>query len=175
MEPGWFSYRVGKSGHSCDCEFGFRHCLHLESSYLVAAEKNAAFLKAKLWDAKTKTLYHRWRDGQRDNTQLLEGYAFLLRLVFFEDRRLARVRSVGVALRPNGGDVGAEGHLLLLARMGYCRRCDAGEPGECEENCSAEHEEVWLDKAGSLACQAHGRCAGKFRGDASPAFASPAP
>ncbi len=24
------------------------------------------------------TLYHRWRDGQRDNTQLLESYAFLL-------------------------------------------------------------------------------------------------
>ena len=34
--------------------------------------------KAKLWDAKTKTLYHRWRDGERDNVQLLEAYAFLL-------------------------------------------------------------------------------------------------
>ena len=45
---------------------------------LAAAEKNAAFLKSKLWDAKTKTLYHRWRDGQRDHTQLLESYAFLL-------------------------------------------------------------------------------------------------
>ena len=49
-----------------------------DESYIAAAEKNAAFLKAKLWDAKTKTLYHRWRDGQRDNTQLLESYAFLL-------------------------------------------------------------------------------------------------
>ncbi len=49
-----------------------------EPSYLAAAEKNVAFLKAKLWDANTKTLYHRWRDGQRDQTQLLESYAFLL-------------------------------------------------------------------------------------------------
>ena len=49
-----------------------------DERHLAAAEKNAAFLKSKLWDAKTKTLYHRWRDGQRDNTQLLESYAFLL-------------------------------------------------------------------------------------------------
>ena len=49
-----------------------------DEPYRVAAEKNLAFLKAKLWDAKTKTLWHRWRDGERDNVQLLEGYAFLL-------------------------------------------------------------------------------------------------
>ena len=49
-----------------------------DDALLAAAEKNAAFLKAKLWDAKSKTLYHRWRDGQRDDVQLLEGYAFLL-------------------------------------------------------------------------------------------------
>ena len=49
-----------------------------DDAYLAAAEKNVGFLKSKLWDAKTKTLYHRWRDGQRDNTQLLESYAFLL-------------------------------------------------------------------------------------------------
>jgi len=49
-----------------------------DPAYLQAAEKNAHFLKGALWDAKTKTLYHRWRDGQRDNVQLLEGYAFLL-------------------------------------------------------------------------------------------------
>ncbi|MBM3832321.1 MAG: thioredoxin domain-containing protein [Verrucomicrobia bacterium] len=46
--------------------------------YLAAAEKNLAFLQAKLWDAKTKTLYHRWRDGERDAVQLLDGYANLL-------------------------------------------------------------------------------------------------
>jgi uncharacterized protein YyaL (SSP411 family) len=49
-----------------------------EPKYLRAAEKNFGFLKSTLWDAKTKTLYHRWRDGQRDQVELLEGYAFLL-------------------------------------------------------------------------------------------------
>jgi uncharacterized protein YyaL (SSP411 family) len=49
-----------------------------DEPYRAAAEKNLAFLKAKLWDAKTKTLWHRWRDGERDNVQLMEGYAFLL-------------------------------------------------------------------------------------------------
>jgi uncharacterized protein YyaL (SSP411 family) len=42
-----------------------------------AAEKNVAFLQAKLWDAPTKTLFHRWRDGERDTTQFLDTYAFL--------------------------------------------------------------------------------------------------
>ena len=44
----------------------------------AAARKNFAFVTAKLWDAKTKTLYHRWRDGERDSTQLLSAYAFYL-------------------------------------------------------------------------------------------------
>jgi uncharacterized protein len=47
-------------------------------SYLTAAEKNLAFLQTRLWDAKTGTLYHRWRDGERDSVQLLDAYAFLL-------------------------------------------------------------------------------------------------
>ena len=49
-----------------------------DETYRIAAEKNLAFLKEKLWDANTKTLYHRWRDGARDSVQLLEAYAFLL-------------------------------------------------------------------------------------------------
>jgi uncharacterized protein YyaL (SSP411 family) len=49
-----------------------------EEKYSAAAEKNIAFLRAKLWDENTKTLFHRWRDGERDHVQLLEGYAFLL-------------------------------------------------------------------------------------------------
>jgi uncharacterized protein YyaL (SSP411 family) len=49
-----------------------------DEKYRAAAEKNISFLKNKLWDAKAKTLFHRWRDGERDNVQLLEGYAFLL-------------------------------------------------------------------------------------------------
>jgi len=49
-----------------------------EEKYLAAAEKNLAFLQVKLWDAKSKTLFHRWRDGERDSVQLLEAYASLL-------------------------------------------------------------------------------------------------
>ena len=45
---------------------------------LTAVQKNFAFVKANLWDAKTKTLYHRWRDGERDSAQLLTAYAFYL-------------------------------------------------------------------------------------------------
>jgi uncharacterized protein YyaL (SSP411 family) len=49
-----------------------------DATYLKAAEKNLAFLQSKLWEPASKTLYHRWRDGERDNVQLLDGYAFLL-------------------------------------------------------------------------------------------------
>ena len=49
-----------------------------EPKYLEAAEANLAFLKRELWDAETKTLHHRWRNGQRDDVQLLDAYAFLL-------------------------------------------------------------------------------------------------
>jgi hypothetical protein len=49
-----------------------------EEKYLAAAEKNLQFIREKLWDEKSQILFHRWRDGERDNVQLLEGYAFLL-------------------------------------------------------------------------------------------------
>jgi len=49
-----------------------------EPKYLEAAEKNIAFIKAKLWDEKQGRLHHRWRDGERLETQLLESHAFLL-------------------------------------------------------------------------------------------------
>ncbi|TAK93922.1 MAG: thioredoxin domain-containing protein [Verrucomicrobia bacterium] len=49
-----------------------------DEKYRTAAEKNTTFIRAKLWDAKSKTLFHRWRDGERDNVQLLEAYAFQL-------------------------------------------------------------------------------------------------
>jgi len=49
-----------------------------DKKYLAAAEKNLVFLREKLWDDADKILYHRWRDGERDRVQLLEGYAFLL-------------------------------------------------------------------------------------------------
>lgn len=49
-----------------------------EAKYRSAAKMNVNFLRAKLWDEKTKTLFHRWRDGERDAVQLLEAYAFML-------------------------------------------------------------------------------------------------
>jgi uncharacterized protein YyaL (SSP411 family) len=49
-----------------------------EEKYRAAAEKNLAFIRASLWDPEAKTLWHRWRDGERDHVQLLAGYAFLL-------------------------------------------------------------------------------------------------
>ncbi|HEY2329183.1 MAG TPA: thioredoxin domain-containing protein, partial [Verrucomicrobiae bacterium] len=49
-----------------------------EEKYRAAAEKNLRFLREGLWDDKSKTLFHRWRDGERDNVQLLGGSAFLL-------------------------------------------------------------------------------------------------
>jgi uncharacterized protein YyaL (SSP411 family) len=74
-----------------------------DAKYRAAAEKNLAFVQEKLWSFKdgragsplpasalqgdgglcevtrpTGTLYHRWRDGERDSVQLLEAYAFQL-------------------------------------------------------------------------------------------------
>ena len=49
-----------------------------EETYLVAARKNLAFIQKQLWDSSTRTIYHRWRDGERDAVQLLDSYAFLL-------------------------------------------------------------------------------------------------
>jgi len=52
-----------------------------EQKYLQAAGKNVSFVRQHLWqpaDGKSGTLYHRWRDGERDEVQLLEGYAFYL-------------------------------------------------------------------------------------------------
>ena len=58
-----------------------------EERYRVVAEKNVNFLREKLWQPLPSsnqnretcgTLYHRWRDGERDNVELLDGYAFLL-------------------------------------------------------------------------------------------------
>ncbi len=49
-----------------------------EPDYLAAAAKNVAFIRSNLWDAKSATLYHRWREGERDTVQLLDAYAYLL-------------------------------------------------------------------------------------------------
>ena len=67
-----------------------------DEKYRMAAEKNLRFIQEKLWQRRTgvapvsdfnsekfetgatPVLHHRWRDDERDNVQLLEGYAFLL-------------------------------------------------------------------------------------------------
>ncbi len=53
-----------------------------DETYRAAAEKNVKFIQDKLWEPgsgkSAGTLYHRWRDGERDDVELLEGYAFLL-------------------------------------------------------------------------------------------------
>jgi uncharacterized protein YyaL (SSP411 family) len=49
-----------------------------DEKYSAAAEKNVQFIRKNLWDEKSKSLFHRWRDGERDSVQLLEGYAFQL-------------------------------------------------------------------------------------------------
>ena len=49
-----------------------------DEGYLETARRNLAFLKATLWDSSNRTLHHRWRDGERDEAQLLSAYAFLL-------------------------------------------------------------------------------------------------
>ena len=53
-----------------------------DAAYRSVAERNLTFLRQHLWVARTTTsgvgtLYHRWCDGQRDDVQLLEAYAFL--------------------------------------------------------------------------------------------------
>ena len=49
-----------------------------EEPWLEAAQKNFDFLRTRLWDESRKVLYHRWREGERDEVQLHSGYAFLL-------------------------------------------------------------------------------------------------
>jgi uncharacterized protein YyaL (SSP411 family) len=49
-----------------------------DPAYIAAAEKNLKFIRRALWDAKTKTLFSRWRDGERDSVQLLDAYANFL-------------------------------------------------------------------------------------------------
>ncbi len=49
-----------------------------EKRYCGAAMKDLAFIQKKLWNLKSNSLYHRWREGECDNVQLLEGYASLL-------------------------------------------------------------------------------------------------
>ncbi len=49
-----------------------------QPKYLRAARANAGFVRKNLWDASKKALFHRWREGDRQDTQILESYSFYL-------------------------------------------------------------------------------------------------
>jgi hypothetical protein len=49
-----------------------------DKKYAAAAGKNLEFLRTALWSEKERALFHRWREGERDRVELLEGYAFVL-------------------------------------------------------------------------------------------------
>ncbi len=49
-----------------------------DETYRVAAEKNIAFLQRYLWDGTSRTLFHRWREGERTASQLHDDYANVL-------------------------------------------------------------------------------------------------
>src|SRR5207244_8483940 len=49
-----------------------------DSQYLEAALKNANWIFANLYDAKTHRWHRRWRDGQVGGAAILDDYAFLI-------------------------------------------------------------------------------------------------
>ncbi len=53
-------------------------CALGEPAYIETAIDCASFIKSRLWDEKNRRLCHRWRDGETDKVELLEGYAFVL-------------------------------------------------------------------------------------------------
>ncbi len=48
-----------------------------DKTYLESAEKAARFLKSKLYDENTRTLYRRWREGDRKDLGIADDYAFV--------------------------------------------------------------------------------------------------
>jgi hypothetical protein len=109
-----------------------------EPSYLEAAKKNISFVKGKLWDPATKTLFHRYRDGERDSAQLLTAYAFYLHGVIEYYQVTLDAEALDFALdiagtmiskfydEKNGGffSSASEGDLLFRAKDDY----DGAEP-----------------------------------------------
>jgi uncharacterized protein YyaL (SSP411 family) len=49
-----------------------------EATYLASAQKAAEFLKQNLYDPKTKDLYRRWRDGERQARGISDDYVFVV-------------------------------------------------------------------------------------------------
>ncbi len=110
-----------------------------EPACLAAANRNAGFIQKHLWDATTGTLYHRWRDGERDEVQLLDAYANLLGGLTdlyeatLDPRRLGFAVEVAESMIRRFHDAGAGGfwqttadakHLLVRSKEDY----DGAEP-----------------------------------------------
>ena len=49
-----------------------------DPSYLESARKAAAFIRTNLYGSKSRTLYRRWRDGERKIPGIADDYAFLV-------------------------------------------------------------------------------------------------
>ena len=100
-----------------------------EKEYLQAAEANYAFTQKHFWDTESKTMYHRWRGGERDSVQLLDAYAFQLdgTLHLYEATLQAKYLEQAVALadrmielfydQENGGFWQGTGKTGLIMRV----------------------------------------------------------
>ncbi len=110
-----------------------------EPTFLAAAVRNAEFIEKRMWDAGTRTLHSRWRDGQRDQVQILDAYANLLAGLTdlyeatLDPRRLQFALGVAEAMMTRFYDSAAGGfwqsasdtpHLLLRSKEDY----DGAEP-----------------------------------------------
>ncbi len=110
-----------------------------DDQYRAAAEKNLEFLRAHLWEEQSRTLHHRWRQGERDSVQLLSAYAHLCAgtLDLYEATlapahlsfaiTLAEAMLAGFYDAANGGfydSVGAGHELILRCKDDY----DGAEP-----------------------------------------------
>ena len=119
-----------KINFGLDIQGGYSYLLELnEDEYLAIAEKNYTAILKELWDPKTKTMYHRWRDGERDSVQLFDAYAFQLdgTLHLYEATLKAKYLEQAVTLanrmielfydKENGGFWQGTGNTGLIMRV----------------------------------------------------------
>ncbi len=69
-----------------------------DEKYLAAANRAADFIVAHLYDAKTKTLYRRFRDGERDVPGFADDYAFFVQALIDLYEAGGDIRRVQLAL-----------------------------------------------------------------------------
>lgn len=73
-----------------------------DEKYLAAANRAADFIIAHLYDAKTKMLYRRYRDGQRDVPGFADDYAFFVQSLLDLYETGGDIRRVQLALELQG-------------------------------------------------------------------------